>query len=87
MRCPFRPDEQQHAIDQRSRARQATVEVRPEVAGTIDSVLSDQRNEPAKGQNCGKTSRIAHENARVEAADFVSWVVVRLDTCHLGNVG
>ncbi len=48
MRYPFRPDEQQHAIDQCSRARQATVEVRPEVAGTIDSVLSDQRNEPAK---------------------------------------
>ena len=48
MRCPFRPDEQQHAIDQRSRAGQATVEVRPEVAGTIDSVLSDQGNKPAK---------------------------------------
>ena len=63
MRYPFRPDEQQHAIDQRSRAGPATVEVRPESAKMVDSASSDQRNEPAKGQNCGKTSRIAHGNA------------------------
>jgi hypothetical protein len=63
MRCPFRPDEQQHAVDQRSNAAQAQVEVRPEVAGTIDSVLSDQQSEPPRGQNCGKTSRIACGNA------------------------
>ena len=66
MRCPFRPDEQQHAIDQRSNEAQAQVEVRPEVAGTIDFVSSDQRNETPKGRDCGKTSRIAHGNAGVE---------------------
>ncbi len=60
MRCQLRADERQHAIDQRSRAVQATVEVRPEVAGTIDSVLSDQQNKPRKPQNDSKTSPIAH---------------------------
>lgn len=55
-------DEQQHAIDQRSRAGKAAVEVRPEVAGTIDFVLSDQRNEPAKCYGGSKTSRIIHGN-------------------------
>jgi len=39
---------QQHAIDQRSNAGQATVEVRLVVGGTSDSVFSDRRNEPAK---------------------------------------
>ncbi len=50
-------------LDQRSRAGQATVAVRPEVAGTIDSISSEQRNEPPKGQNYGKPSRIPHGEA------------------------
>ncbi len=35
----------------------------------------------------GKTSRIAHGNACVEKAEFLSCVVIRLGKGHLGNVG
>lgn len=52
-----------------------------------DSASSDQRNEPPKPEESGKASGIAQRKYWNHKVDPVSWVVVRLDTGQLENVG
>jgi len=87
MGCPFRPDEQEHAIDQCSRAELTTVEVRTEVAGTVGCRRSEYRIWAAHGQKAPRTWPRARQTPRTEEAESVPWTDGRPGKSHLGNPG
>ena len=71
----------------RLEAGQARVDVRPENAEIVGFPSMEGQIGVANGQNDPRTWLRTRQTAGIEETVFVSWVVVRLGTGHLGNVG
>ena len=71
----------------RLEAGQARVDVRPENAEIVGFPSLVGQIEVANGQHDPRTWLRTRQNAGIEETEFVSWVVVRLGTGRLGNVG